>query len=77
MCLKTDVRLTTHADKELKKSKGFGHGLSADYITNAFNIAVKNEIKTNQQRGLPIAKYDTAKKRAYLEFPNGTREYVD
>jgi DNA-damage-inducible protein J len=59
------------------KSTGFGHGLSADYITNAFNAAVENDVRANQQRGLPIARYDVVKKQAYLEHADGTREYVN
>ena len=58
-------------------SSGYGHGLSAGYVTTAFNAAVQNEIKSNQQRGLPIAKYDAEKKQAYLELPDGSREYVN
>ena len=57
-------------------SSGFGQGLSAGYVTNAFNVAVQNDIKANQQKGLPIAKYDADKKQAYLELADGTREYV-
>ena len=55
---------------------GFGHELSAGYITSAFNMAVENDTKSNQQKGLPIAKYDTEKKQAYLELADGTKEYV-
>ena len=58
-------------------SIGFGNGLSADYVTNAFNATVQNDIEVSRQKGLPIAKYDKVKKQAYLEFPDGTREYVD
>ena len=29
---------------------GFGHGLSAGYITNAFNSAVQNDTNTNRQK---------------------------
>ena len=58
------------------KSTGFGHGLSADYVTTAFNAAVANDVKSNQQKGLPIAGYDTEKKQAYLESIDGTREYI-
>ena len=59
------------------KRTGFGHGLSADYITSAFNTAVQNNIQANQQENLPIAKYDVDKKQAYLEFIDGTREYIN
>ena len=56
---------------------GLGHGLSAGYITSAFKTAVQNDVRVNQQKGLPIAKYDTVKKEAYLELPDGTREYIN
>ena len=58
------------------KSTGIGHGLSPSYVTSAFNAAVSNDIKVNQQNGSPIAGYDTDKKLAYLEYTDGTREYV-
>jgi len=58
-------------------SSGFGTGLSAGNITNAFNVAVQNDIKAGQLKGLPVAKYDTLEKHAYLEFSDGTREYVN
>ena len=53
----------------------FGHGLG--YVTNAFNVAVQNDVKVNQKNGLPIAKYDVIKKQAYLELPDGTKDYVN
>jgi antitoxin component of RelBE/YafQ-DinJ toxin-antitoxin module len=59
------------------KSSGFGYGMTAGYITGTFNTAVANDIKTNQQRGLFIAGYDTDKKLAYLESADGTREYIN
>ena len=58
-------------------SSGFGHGLSAGYITSAFNAAVLSDVKANRQKGLPIAKYDAVKKQAYLELPDGAREHVN
>jgi addiction module RelB/DinJ family antitoxin len=59
------------------KKTGFGHGLTADQITCAFNTTVQNNIEVNQQKKLPIAKYDLDKKQAYLEFADGTKEYVN
>ena len=56
---------------------GFGYGLSANSISDVFNTAVQNAVNTNQQKGLPIAKYDRNKKQAYLELADGTREYVN
>ena len=59
------------------KSTGFGHGLTADDITDAFNVSIANDIRANRQRGLPIAGYDADKKQAYLESTDGTREYFN
>lgn len=59
------------------KGSGFGVGYSSDDITNAFVSAVKSEIIKHQQNGLPVARYDKDKKKAYLEFADGVREYVN
>jgi addiction module RelB/DinJ family antitoxin len=59
------------------KRTDFGREFSADHVTNAFNTTVQNDIKVKQQKGLPIAKYDIDKKRAYLEFADGTKEYIN
>jgi len=59
------------------KRTGFGNGLTADQITDAFNTSVQNNIEVNQQKNLPIAKYDRDKKQAYLEFADGIKEYVN
>jgi DNA-damage-inducible protein J len=53
------------------------HEFSASHITDAFNTAVQDDIKAKQQKGLPIAKYDKDKNQAYLEFADGTKEYVN
>ena len=59
------------------RSIGIGHGLTAANVTSTFTASATNEINANRQRGLPIAKYDAAKKQAYLESADGTREYVN
>ena len=51
-------------------------GLNADEVTRIFNDAVKKELAKKQKNGLPIARYDTENKRAYLEAADGKREYV-
>jgi antitoxin component of RelBE/YafQ-DinJ toxin-antitoxin module len=56
---------------------GFGTGLSANDITSAFNTAVQGDVRANQQKGFPIAKYDTVEKMAYLESADGSKEYVN
>jgi hypothetical protein len=50
--------------------------LDPDKVTEAFNAAVKQSIEEKQRLGLPIAKWDTESQRAYLEYPDGSREYV-
>ena len=59
------------------KNVVLGNGYSSDDITNAFTNAVKSEIDKYQQKGLPIARYDSLKQQSYLEFADGTREYVN
>jgi len=50
--------------------------LNPDEVTKAFNNAIKQDIASKQERGLPIARYDKKSKRAYLEKADGTKEYV-
>ena len=54
----------------------FGAGYTPADIADAFEAAVRNAIAENRQKGLPIACYDIASKRAFLESADGTREYV-
>jgi len=58
------------------KSVVFGYGFTPADITSAFEASVRNEIAGNQQKGVPIARYDPVSKRAYLESADGTREYI-
>jgi addiction module RelB/DinJ family antitoxin len=59
------------------KSSPFGAGYSADDITNAFRAAVREDIADAKRNGHPIARYDAVEKRAFLEYADGTREYVN
>ena len=58
-------------------NSSFGNGLSANDITNTFKFAVKNDIKIYKRMNLPIARYDTDKRQAYLEYADGKKEYVN
>jgi DNA-damage-inducible protein J len=58
------------------KNTEFGRAYSPDDITDAFGAAVQNDITENQQKGFPVARYDAASQRAYLESADGTRQYV-
>jgi addiction module RelB/DinJ family antitoxin len=59
------------------KSALFGTGYTSANITSAFEAAVHSDIAENQRKGFPVARYDAASKCAYLEFADGTREYVN
>ncbi|MCL2355768.1 MAG: hypothetical protein FWC70_01250 [Defluviitaleaceae bacterium] len=74
--LNMDVVFNMFLHEAINADAGFGNGISADCVTNAFNVAVAGNIKENRQKGLPIAGYDAEKKLAYLEFADGTKEYV-
>jgi hypothetical protein len=52
------------------------YGLSDDELTQRFieSIRIDNEIR--RIKGLPIAGYDDEKNKAYIEYPDGRREYV-
>ena len=59
------------------KSAVFGTGYTSSDVTGAFESTVRNEIAENQSKGFPVARYDAAKKQAYLESADGKREYVN
>ncbi|WIW70652.1 hypothetical protein [Anaerosinus gibii] len=52
-------------------------GLSDEELTKRFQEAVRIENEIKKIKGLPIAKYDFAKKAPYLEYPDGRKEYVE
>ena len=56
-------------------SQGVGE-LNADEVSRIFTNAVHQDIEKKQKMGLPVARYDTELKKAYLENADGTREYV-
>lgn len=51
-------------------------GLTDDELTFRFkeSIRIDNEIK--KIKGFPICRYDREKDKAYLEYPDGRREYA-
>ena len=58
------------------KPTGFGAGLTADYIGNAFTEIVADEKMYNRRQGFPIAGYDAEHGQAYLEYSDGLKEYI-
>ena len=59
------------------KNTAVGAGYTPADITSAFEDAVQNEITENQRKGHPVARYDAASGQAYLESPDGTRDYIN
>ena len=52
-------------------------GYDAYKIEQAMVACVREEMAEYQRRGSPIARYDAKAERAYLEYPDGRREYID
>jgi|GEM_PF-5928792 len=50
-------------------------GFSVSEVTEAFRKATNKEVQSFKNRHLPIADYDPIEKRAFLEYPDGRREY--
>ena len=51
-------------------------GLTDDEMTERFKESIRIDNEIRKIKGAPTAKYDTKTKRAYLEYPDGRREYV-
>lgn len=51
-------------------------GVSDDELTERFKEAIRIDNEIKRIKGVPIAGYDLEKKLAYLEYPDGRREYA-
>ena len=51
-------------------------GISDEELTQRFKEAIRMDDEVRRIKGLPRAKYDPATRKAYLEYPDGRREYV-
>ena len=51
-------------------------GISDEELTERFKKAIQIDNEIKKAIGAPIAGYDKKTKRAYLEYPDGRREYV-
>ena len=52
-------------------------GISDEELTQRFKESIRIDNEIRKIKGLPVAKYDAETKRAYLEYPDGRREYVE
>ncbi len=53
------------------------NGISDEELTVRFKESIRIDNEIRRIKKLPIAKYDKTKKKAYLEFPDGRREYAE
>ncbi len=51
-------------------------GVSDEELTERFKEAIRIDNEIKKAKGAPIAGYDRKTKRAYLEYPDGRREYA-
>ena len=51
-------------------------GITDDELTERFEEAIRIENEIKKIKGAPIAGYDTEKKLAFLEYPDGRRKYA-
>lgn len=51
-------------------------GITDDELTRLFKESIRIDDEIRKVKGLPVARYDSEAKRAYLEYPDGRREYV-
>ncbi len=51
-------------------------GISDDALTELFCKAVEKALDERRKSGLPIVRYNGEQKKVYLEYPDGTKEYV-
>ena len=52
-------------------------GVSDEEMTERFKEAIRIDNEERRIKGEPVAKYDNDKRRAYLEFPDGRRQYAN
>jgi addiction module RelB/DinJ family antitoxin len=50
-------------------------GDEAAAMESAFAQAIQEAIDYKREKGLPVARYDKDEERAYLEYPDGRKEY--
>lgn len=52
-------------------------GISDEELTQRFKASIRIDDEIRKIKGLPVARYDDEKRQAYLEYPDGRREYVE
>ena len=52
-------------------------GISDDELTQRFKESIRIDDEIRRIKGLPVARYDSKSKKAYLEYPDGRKEVVN
>lgn len=52
------------------------YGISDEELTLRFKESIRIDDEIRRIKGLPVARYDDETGRAYLEYPDGRREFV-
>ena len=52
------------------------YGLTDNELTERFKASIRIDNEIRKIKGLPIPKYDKELRKAYLEYPDGRKEYV-
>jgi len=55
----------------------FVGNLTTSDVTRIAGAAVRDAVAERKRNGHPIAKYDKASGKAYLEYPDMTRKYIN
>lgn len=66
----------TGASAPYDESEDSGFGMSDDEMMRRMRGLVRLAIEKHQLLGLPVARFDPKTREAYLEYPDGRREYV-
>ena len=53
------------------------NGISDEELTVRFKESIRIDNEIRRIKELPVAKYDKTNKKAYLECPDGRREYAE
>ena len=46
-------------------------------MTAMFKKAVDQSVQSKIKKGVPVAKYDLPQRKAYLEYSDGRKEYIE
>lgn len=52
-------------------------GISDEELTKRFVEAIRHDNEKRKIFGLPVSGFNQETQKAYLEFPDGTKKYID